>query len=124
MSYEIDWEKNGVIVRFSGVIDFKTNISANNELYSDQRCEDLKYIIWDTSGVSEATISDTELTIIASQDQLGSSRLQKIRMALFAPADHIRILCDQYCAKHQSRLTGWEFLVSTDMEEIRKWTSS
>ena len=124
MPYEINWEKNGVLVKFWGLFDFETNASANTDMYNDPRSNDLKYIIWDTSRISELSVKEGETRIIAAQDEIGSSRLSKIKMALFAQDKATRKICEQYCSHYQSRQTGWDFMVSDNMESIRNWVNS
>ena len=124
MSYEITWEKNGVLVYFSGLFDYDTKIKASNEIFRTQQSSRLSYIIWDTSGVSETFFSGQELSGIATHDQIASLRLPKIKMALFAQDKELQDLCEQYCAQHQCRLTGWNYMVSNSMDNIREWTSS
>lgn len=124
MSYDITWEKNGVIVHFTGLFDYDTKIKASNEIYKAQQSNKLSYIIWDTSGISETYFTTTELSGIATHDQIASLRLPRIKMAMFAEDKNIYQLCEQYCAQHQSSLTGWNYLVSDNMENIREWTSS
>ena len=123
MSYEITWEENGVIVRFSGLFDYDTKIKASNEVYKAHQSNTLSYIILDTSGIAETFFTATELSGIATHDQIASLRLPKIKMAMFAQDKELHDLCEQYCAQHQCRLTGWEYMVSNNMENIRDWTS-
>lgn len=124
MSYEIKWEKNGVLVRFSGLFDYDTKIKASNEIYSSKLSGKLSYIIWDTSGISEAFFTGQELSGIATYDQIASLRLPRLKMAMFANDKELHHLCEQYFAQHQCQLTGWNYLVSDNMDNIREWTSS
>ena len=124
MSYEIKWEKNGVLVRFSGLFDYATKIKASNEIYKAQQSSKLSYIILDTSDISETFFTTTELSGIATHDQIASLRLPRLKMAMFAQDQELHHLCTQYCSQHQCRLTGWNYLVSDNMKNIREWTSS
>ena len=124
MAYEISWEENGVLIRFSGLFDYDTKIKASNEIYKAQQSSRLSYIIWDTSGISETFFTATELSGIATHDQIASLRLPRIKMAMYAQDETIHQLCEQYCAQHQSSLTGWNYLISDNMKNIREWTSS
>ena len=120
-SYEINWEKNGVLVRFLDTFDYNANINARLDIYKDPRINYLKYAIWDTSKVTESSFTEDEIDLIAGQDVKGSSRFPKIKMALFAPDKNIRSMCEQYCAHCQSRGMDWEFMVSDSMKSIRTW---
>lgn len=124
MPYEINWEKNGTLVRFWGLFDFKVNSEAAIDIFNDPRNQDLKYVIWDTSDVSDVHMANGETSILSMQDQLGALRLPKIKLAMFAAAKDTRTICEQYCAHYQSRQAGWEFMISDSMENIRNWVVS
>ena len=124
MPYEINWERNGVVVRFTGVFDFKENVNANNEIYSDSRCDRLNYAIWDVSDVSEMAVNEVETLLIAMQDQSCSSLVPKIKLAFLAQDETLRGFFNQYAAHYQSRKTGWDFKVFDNMESTRAWVTS
>jgi len=69
-------------------------------------------------------MTEEEATLAAIQDKLISSRLPQVKMALLAQDKHSRRLCDQYVASYNSRVTGWDFMVSDSMENIRTWVAS
>lgn len=124
MPHDINWEKNGVLVRFWGIFDFKANSNAAYDIFNDPRNKDLKYVIWDTSSVSEVDMTNGETVILSMQDQLGSSRLPKIKLGMFATDKNTRSICEHYCAHYQTRQTGWKFLISDSMERIRNWVTA
>ncbi|MDM8524038.1 hypothetical protein QUF80_11780 [Desulfococcaceae bacterium HSG8] len=124
MSYQIKWEEKGVIVRFSGIYSFKEDSDANIEMYSDSRFENLNYIIWDMSGISELNMTEEEAGLTSMQDRLASSRLPHVKMALLAQDKPTRKICEHYIAKCRNDKLGWEFLISDSMESIRSWATS
>jgi hypothetical protein len=124
MPYEINWEKNGVLMRFLGIFNLKENNNATIEILDAPQFESVKYIIWDLSGISEQNMTEDEAVLVSMQDKLISSRLPKVKMALFAQDEHVRRICDKYVAGCHSRLTGWDFMVSDSMEKIRTWFAS
>ena len=124
MPYEINWEKNGVLVRFWDAFDYNANIKANIDLYKDPRSKYLTYAIWDTSNVTESSLTEDEIIVIAGQDGKESLHMPKIKKALFAPDKNIHSMCEQYCAHCQSWQMGWEFMVSDSMKSIRTWVAS
>ncbi len=124
MPYEINWEKNGVLVRFSGTFDYNENANATIEIYSAPKFEDVKYAIWDLSGISELNMTKDEAVLAAMHDQFASSRLPHIKMALLAQDEPTRQICEAYVARCQSSRMGWEFMVSGSIESIRTWVVS
>ncbi len=124
MPYKINWEKNGVVVQFSGLFNYETNRNANCEIYEDSRCDSINYAIWDTSSVSESVLIESEFNKLAMQDQIGSARLTKLKMAVFAQDNDINHFFKQYITTYHNRLTGWDFMVSDSMVQIRNWIAS
>ena len=124
MPYDIYWEKDGVLVRFGGVLDYNTNTNATNEILDAPQFESLKYIIWDLSDITEQNVTEGEATLIAMQDKLISVRLPKIKMALLAQKQHVQNMCYEYVAKCANYKTDWEFMVSESTEKIRTWVTA
>ncbi len=124
MPYEINWEKKGVLVRFNGIFSYKENMNANIELYSDSKFENLKYIIWDLSKISEVNINEEEAKITGMQDKLTASKLPEVKMAIVALDKRVKNLCHEYVAYSQNINKGWTFMVSDNLESIRTWVSS
>jgi len=124
MPYEINWEKEGVLVKFNGTFDYKENMNANIELYSNSKFKNLKYIIWDLSKVSEVSMTEEEAYIAAMHDKLASLRLPQVKMALLAVDKRLKELCYQYVAHSQNIIKEWTFMVSDNIESIRTWVTS
>ena len=123
MPYEINWEVNGVLVRFLGTFNFKENNNATIEILDAPQFESRKYIIWDLSGISEQNMTEEEAALAAMHDKIISSRLPQVKMALLAHTKHTRRICDQYIARCRSSQMLWDFMVSDSMENIRTWVA-
>ncbi len=124
MPYEINWETNGVVVRFLEAFNLKENNNATVELLNSPQFEDLKYIIWDLSDVSEQNMTEEEAALASIQDKLISTRLPQVKMALLAQNEHTSRVCNQYLASCSIGLRGWDFMISGSMEDIRNWVAS
>ncbi len=119
MSYQIKWEEEGVLVRFSGIYSFEEDTNANIEIYSNSQFENINYIIWDLSGISELSMTEDEAYLTSMQDRLASSRLPHVKMALLAQDKPTRKICERYITKCQNDKSSWKFLISDNMESIR-----
>lgn len=124
MPYEIDWESDGVVVRFLGTFDLNSNTDAAAEIYEYPRSQDINYAIWDTSVIDEVHFTEGATNILSMMDQMGSSRIPNIKMAFYATDRNARGVCEQYLSHYQTRQTGWQFMVSDDMKSIRSWIAS
>ena len=108
-------------MRFSGTYDYMTNSDATLEVLNDVRFEDSNYAIWDLSAVSLQKLTDADIDLAASYDELISSRVPRIKMALLAQSNATRTMANYYVASYHARHTGWDFKVSDSMKEIRSW---
>ncbi len=124
MPYKISWTENGVEVQFSGIFDFEVNKNANLEIYEDPRCETITYAIWDASGISVASATEAEFSLFAMQDQIGSSRLPSLKLAMLAKDTETRRLFRFYANNYNTRLTGWNIKVFDSMDKLRSWIAS
>ena len=124
MSYEIKWESKGVLVRFSGYYSFEEDSNANMEICSAPQFENLKYIIWDLSSISELQMTGEEAVVTSMQDRLAASRLPHVKVALLAQDKPTRKICDHYIARCRNYQMSWEFMVFDSMENIRSWVTA
>lgn len=65
MSYELVWEPDGVVRRFSGVVSAREFIRSVEQVQGDPRYDEMRYVINDFSGVSSHTLSDDTFTELA-----------------------------------------------------------
>ena len=124
MPYRIQWEKNGVLVRFWGTFNFKENNNATIAILENHRFENLKYIIWDLSDIFVQDMTRAEASLAAMHDLLIASRLPHVKMALLAKDKRTLRICDQYVIRCSRAIKGWEFRVSDSMANIRTWIVS
>ncbi len=124
MPYMLHLENNGVRVQFSGILCDKENYKATLELYSLPHFGELKYIIWDLSGISKLNMTAKETDVASSHDKLASSRLQQTKVAFVANNKSTWKLCDEYIAQSTNRNLKWDFKVFDNIESVRTWVSS
>lgn len=124
MPYKISWEDHGVVVQFSGIFDFEVNKNANIAVWEDPRSNSIRYVIWDASAISELLATESEFSILAMQDHVGSLQIPNIKLGLFTKEKQTRRLFEYYAINYHSRLTGWEICVFDSMEALRSWIAS
>jgi hypothetical protein len=124
MPYEINWEENGVVVKFRGTFTFEVNNDASLELLNSNQLEGLKYIIWDLSDISKMGMTIDDAVLAAMQDQLVSSRLPHVKMALIATDQSTRNVCYEYVTGCRNRKVGWSFKISHSMDRVRTWIAA
>lgn len=124
MPYEIKWEENGVVAQFSGIFDYEVNKAANCDVWEDPRCDNIKYAIWDATGISELVIPLDNFYVLAMQDHAGSPRLPALKLAMVAKDRQIRRYFEKYTANFYNQKTNWHFMVSASIEKVRSWIAS
>lgn len=65
MAYELVWEPEGVVRRFSGVVSAAEFISSVERVQGDPRYDDMHYVINDFSAVPTLNLSDETFTELA-----------------------------------------------------------
>lgn len=58
------------------------------------------------------------------QDQIGSSRLPSLKLAMLAKDTETRRLFKFYVNNYNTRLTGWNIKVFDSMDKLRSWIAS
>ncbi len=124
MPYKIIWEDHGVVVQFSGIFNFEVNKNANIAVWKDPRSKSIRYAIWDASDISELLATESEFSILAMQDHVGSFQIPNIKLGLLAKEKQTQSLFEYYAINYHSRLTGWNIMVFDSMEDLRNWIAS
>ncbi|WP_265944159.1 hypothetical protein [Dechloromonas sp. A34] len=68
MAYELIWEPDGVLARFSGVVTARQFIQSVEETQGDPRFDEAHYVINDFSEVSDHELSEQTLTQLAAMN--------------------------------------------------------
>ncbi len=124
MSYKLKWEKHGVIASFSGSLTFQENESANTEIYNDPRIDDLRYVIWDLSDISEQLVTESEAKTIAKFDNVVGSQLKHMKLGFVTVDDAARLFLGQYSVQAINCGIPWEFQNFDTLEKAKSWCTS
>ncbi len=124
MPFEIKWEKEGVCFRFYGKFDYQANEDANRKLYGDSKVNYIKYIIWDTTAIDEAILTEEEIDMLAIDDIVGTSYLPNIKFALIGTNKKLLKLFEYYTDKSNEQKSPWRFKVFSQQEDAKVWLNS
>jgi len=124
MPFLMHWERNGVVVSFTGFFDLEENNAAVNELYADSKINTLEYVIWDISRVESLDFSEDLVRFPAFRDKKESHHLPKIKVGFVVSDEPMAQLCLRYIIDSSVYGSPWEFNVSDRLEVIRAWISS
>lgn len=124
MSYKNIWEKNGIYQSFHGIVIAQEVYDANNEVYEDPRFSDIKYAIWDSSGIDQLNMNKNEATVPAIYNKGASLYVRNIKQALIVKNEHTKGLCTHYIDLSRRLSTPWKFKLFDSIEDARRWVSA
>ena len=121
MTYQLNWEINGVIAHFTGVFDLNTSNSADNEFYFDSRSNDVKFAIWDLSDIERIDFPLSHAEFPAIRDVVCSDRIPGLKFGIIVNDEQSAAFILQYINKSVAMGSPWKFKVAGSIEEIREW---
>jgi hypothetical protein len=123
MSYKLKWKNEGVIASFTGEFDFRSNLDAAHDIYSDNKVCDIKYVIWDLRELTGVDITDADLARLAALDKIGSKILGEIKFAIIAENPAVIECCKTYMDCLRILGTDWKLLMTHHGKEATLWAT-
>lgn len=123
MPNQIIWEDKGVVSRFDGVFSPDIHLKAINELFSDSRIDDVKYIIGDFSPVERCLLDKSDVDYPVALTTGAASYLKGIRLALVAVDKELLELCRHYIELSSDINKTWDMKIFDDYTEAREWAT-
>lgn len=119
MTFNINWDKNGVYVKFRGNVTAQDLIDANNYVISSANFETIKYQIFDFLHIDEFTITSYDMSIIGVMDKAQSDFKKEMKVAVLTQDDYVIQITSEY----EQLMTGteWKTKIFPTIEEARKW---
>ncbi len=122
MPYHIQWEDNGIVWTFFGVVTGEETTQANLEIYGDPRFGDLLYQIVDITNVEQFDLTSDDLDESAALDEASSLSNLRIVVAVVAAADEaVEIALLYQAAMNQA---SWTVEIFPTMEDAKEWIRS
>ncbi len=121
MPYRIIWEAQGVIKKFSGLVDSEELLRAGTDTEADPRFDNYRYVINDFLDCTGFSLSSPVVDEIAAIDWAASRANARIRIAVVATAPEIIEATRQYAA---SPLNIYPTRIFPTMAEARAWLAS
>lgn len=121
MPYTINWEKNGVVRTFHGVVDAEEVLEADRLFYSDPRSDEVRYQISDFTQGEPGVIDDKHITTIAAFDIGATYSIPRLKLAFVTQDPYVKALCQQYIEIVKKSNDRWDFMIFEDMKDARKW---
>jgi hypothetical protein len=121
MAYTTEWETQGVLWRYSGIVDGTELINSNLDIYGDERFDRMKYQIVDLTRVSAFNVTRDEMLKIAAYDRAASLSNPFVKVAVVAKITAIKALTVLYDAENIK--SPWETRIFDTVDQARAWIS-
>jgi hypothetical protein len=122
MTFNIIWDKEGVYVKFRGVVTAQDLIDANNYVLSNANFDSICYQIFDFLDIDDFNISSYDIEIIAMMDKSQSEIKKEMKIAIVTKNNYIKEITSEY----DQYMTGsdWETKIFDSIEIAKFWVNS
>ncbi len=122
MTFTINWDKNGVYVKFRGVVNAQDLIDANNYVISNANFESINFQIFDFLDIEEFKITSYDISIIGVMDKSQTDVKKDMKVAVVTQSDYVR----EITAEYDKIMSGsnWETNIFPSLEAAREWVIS
>jgi len=119
MTFNINWDKDGVYVKFRGDVTAQDLIDANNYVISNANFDTINYQIFDFLHIDKFSITSYDISIIGTMDKSQSDFKETMRVAIVTEDDYVAEITREY----DQFMTGTNWTTKTffDLKEARSW---
>lgn len=118
MSYELDWEQNGIYWKYYGKVTGDEVVEASTSIYSDPRFDTLKYKLVDFLDIVNMDIEKEHIALIAYQHRSAQRSNPYIKNAIVVSPEGGG-LANKFASFFKD--SYWEVKVFHDIEEANQW---
>ena len=120
MTFNINWDKEGVYLKFRGVVNAQDLIDANNYLISNARFESITYQIFDFLDIDDFKVTSFDISIIATIDKSQTEFKKEMKIAILTRDETVKEITKEY--DQQMIGSGWITKRFEDVNAAREWT--
>jgi len=123
MSYTMNWEAHGVYVTFTGDVDSQQVDKATSDMYNHERFDNIRYFIWDATGVERLDMDEDDTQVMAFTDNVASSYKHALKGAFIALTPMVREVVRHYIELSLAIGNPWEHRLFSDEAQARAWVA-
>ncbi|MFC2096320.1 hypothetical protein ACFLQ3_01305 [Bacteroidota bacterium] len=122
MTFNINWDKKGVYLKFRGVVTAQDLIDANNYVISNVNFEEIDYQIFDFLHIDDFKVTTYDINIVASMDKSQTEFKKKMKVAIVTQDDYVKEITSEY----DQFMTGsdWKTEIFPSYEKAKEWVES
>lgn len=96
MTFNINWDKEGVYVKFRGVVTAQDLIDANNYVLSNANFESINYQIFDFLRIDDFKITSHDITLVAMMDKSQTESKEEMKIAILTTNNYVKEIASEY----------------------------
>jgi len=121
LPYENKWKDNGLDRVFSSTTSGKEILESNLDLHGDKRFETIKYIINDFSNIIDFNVTDHDINIIATIDNVSAASKDKLKISIVATNKELIKWIHLYLEKMEG--SPYECQIFNHYDDALQWVS-
>lgn len=122
MTFNINWDKKGVYIKFRGVVTAQDLIDANNYVISNANFELINYQIFDFLTIENFKITSYDINIIGVMDKSQTDFKKEMKVAIITEDDYVKKITSEY----DQIMSGSNWITKTfsTFEDAKAWSIS
>ena len=121
MAYKLEWEKQGVVIRYAGRVDIDEVLRAQRDYEGNARFDSLRYVIIDTLAVIEVCTKARDAETVWVNDAGASTSNSRIRKAFIATDPSAIAFANAYKDLNEP---GYELRTFEAEGDARQWLTA
>ena len=119
MTFNINWDKEGVYLKFRGVVTAQDLIDANNYIISNGKFDSIDYQIFDFLHIDDFKITPYDITIVGTMDKSQTEFNKNMKVGIITQDDYVKEIISEYEKIMEG--SDWITKIFPDMENARLW---
>ena len=119
MPFELHWEPNGVVRRYSGTLTDADVLDSNQAFMNDPRFDSLHYCIVDATQVTDAKVSDDTAVLVSAAHKGASLSNPNLLMAIVTANQHLLHFIELYTTTCE----GFHVSTFTRLDQAKNWVT-
>lgn len=121
MTFNINWDKEGVYVKFRGLVTAQDLIDSNNYLMSNAKFDSINYQIFDFLDIEEFKVSSYDISIIGTMNKSQSEYNKDMMIAIISEDNNVKEIIKEYDQLLFG--TNWISKGFSSVENARTWVN-
>lgn len=119
MTFNINWDKKGVYLKFRGVVTAQDLIDANNYIISNAKFDSIDFQIFDFLDIEDFKITSYDITIVGTMDKSQIAFKKNMKVGILTRDDYVKDIISEY--KKIMEGSNWITQIFSDVDCARKW---